>query len=367
MAVRDDSPGLNFEGVDVELGEPASGSPGAPMDSERGHARTETCTALPNPRTSASVPKSILPRKAPTKRNQRVLMHNCLTEVLSGGAEWDPHTVKTIEGKRIFASVSHPERTVAHIVAALDKVEILVDYSVLTRRFLLLCLADARKVIEIEVEQSRYAAGIPPGSRKKESEVLDIMVKQAFPATVQDWGCLAIPTWRTKYDHERNSIKNRLHAAKNWKVANDRFGSGVITLFPAKSCRFVNPREIPILRMTQIVLSSWTKNIARSFSLNSRLWAMGDSFGSPGNGNRTSGNVCRSEIFSIRRARLWALAMFCGSNRFAISLHVVVVSLQQPRSLSWIRRKDAPFQENEALNHQKLGMRSAATRQEYRG
>lgn len=307
MRLRDDSPGLNLEGIGVELGEPESGTTDGNMDWESGNTQIETGTGVPYPRTPgrpSSVPKSAITRKAPKKRNQTVLVDSCLADVLSGGAEWDPRAVKTLEGSRVFASISHADRTVAHILTALDKVETLVDYSVLTRRFLLLCLADARKVIEIEVEQSRCAAGSPPGSRKIESEVLDIMVKQAFPATVQDWECLTIPTWRTKHDSERKSIKNRLYAAKNWKAANDRFGSGVITLFPTKNCRFVSPAKILNLRLTQTALSNWMKNIARSFSLNSRRWRMGDSFGLPENVNRTSGNVCRNGIFLNSRALL---------------------------------------------------------------
>lgn len=245
---------------------------------------------------SSSALKPVSPRKTPTRRNQTGLVHACLTEIRSGGAEWNRNAAKIIDGSRIFSSIFHTNRTVPHIMASLDKVDTLVDFSVLTRRFLLLCLADARKVIEGTVEQSRCAAEIPSGTRKMESEVLDIMAKQAFPETVQDWECLPISTWRTKHDPERKSIKNRLYAAKNWKAARDRFGSGIVTLFPTKSCRFVILPKIMILRITQTVLSNWTKGIARSFSLSSRCWTTADSFGLPENGNRTSGNVCRSEI-----------------------------------------------------------------------
>lgn len=187
--------------------------------------------------TSALEPKS--PRSRAVNLSQESLIHKCCTEIRDVGTAQNVEAIMAAVGNPTISSLLDSDYSVPKILEALDKTDALIDYGILMRRMLLLCLANVREKTEADVKRNRCETEALPGTRKPESEALDMMVKEAFPATRADWTALSPTDWRKKYDAQRKCIQNRLYAAKNWKMACNRFGCGVIILFPTKYCRFV--------------------------------------------------------------------------------------------------------------------------------
>ncbi|ETI24394.1 hypothetical protein G647_03763 [Cladophialophora carrionii CBS 160.54] len=108
---------------------------------------------------------------------------------------------------------------------------------VLWRRMLLFRLSQHHYELFEVVGKEREAS--PTTSRiqrqgRSGSEVLDILTQELYPliANQESNKSLDVKAWRAKYLAKRRSVSNRLHAAKNWRKGVDRFGLGILVLFP---------------------------------------------------------------------------------------------------------------------------------------
>ena len=125
--------------------------------------------------------------------------------------------------------------SVLHILDALDRVEAGTRLCALNRRVLLLQLVRRRNQLKESCQQRRERNAQESGPEftgKLETAVLDAMIKDAFPKTGLEVSQMNTREWRDKHVKERTRIQNRLYAARNWNAAVQRFGYGIIALFP---------------------------------------------------------------------------------------------------------------------------------------
>ncbi|OCT52358.1 hypothetical protein CLCR_10036 [Cladophialophora carrionii] len=119
----------------------------------------------------------------------------------------------------------------------LDTLELVRHAQVLWRRMLLFRLSQHHyelfEVVGKEREASPTTSRIQRQGRPR-SEVLDILMQESYPliANHESNKSLDVTAWRARHKAKRKSVSNRLHAAKNWRKAVDRFKLGILALFP---------------------------------------------------------------------------------------------------------------------------------------
>lgn len=123
---------------------------------------------------------------------------------------------------------------ITSISQAIDHVEATQHLVVIRRRILLWRFAAYREQLVQQVTQGRESDCEPPvGTGPTESQVLDILVMQICPETVEPGFGGNISAWRQSTEVQRKKIKNRLNAAKNWWQAAARYGPGILVLLPS--------------------------------------------------------------------------------------------------------------------------------------
>lgn len=80
----------------------------------------------------------------------------------------------------------------------------------------------------------RKKSGVVPecGARKAEDQALDILVERIYTHTKRNTKSISLRCWRQKFRSERTKIKNKLYAARVWKILIQRLGLGIIILVP---------------------------------------------------------------------------------------------------------------------------------------
>lgn len=139
-----------------------------------------------------------------------------------------------VQFKEITASFRDPKRctwihdltSVAKTVNALDKVEVFQQSAAFLRRILLLRLSKHRDKVLEEVQQKQQR------HRRPEILVYDKLICDAYPQLAPRSEEESIDEWREGCLDQRKALKNRLTAARNWRLAVEIFSLGIIALVP---------------------------------------------------------------------------------------------------------------------------------------
>ncbi|KAK5263512.1 hypothetical protein LTR96_011096 [Exophiala xenobiotica] len=125
--------------------------------------------------------------------------------------------------------------TIADVFKVLDRLEAIQQSCAFWRRIFLYRLAEHRdRLLERAQERRNLDTRVlrPRGSGKVETEVIDDLIEKIYPHTVTQRRDLSIEQWRDRHMPERKKISNRLHVARNWKRAAQRFHLGIFLLIP---------------------------------------------------------------------------------------------------------------------------------------
>lgn len=135
-------------------------------------------------------------------------------------------------------STSYAAATIAETMRVLDQLDSVQDYLALVRRVLLYRLSVYRDTLAEAAQQRRCidnTAAECQDVRTVESETIDRMTQEIYPHTVVDSYASGVKRWRNRFVSDRKKIANRLCHAKKWKRVVDRFGLGMLALFPLGS------------------------------------------------------------------------------------------------------------------------------------